>query len=1616
MPDNMFDSSPTPSVEGVFGIKQIVSSDRKRRKDALQLAKIRSKNRGSDLLNEFNDVMAATENGADIKALEDTEKQDYLDKKNKEKFDYLLNGASSPDYQETAANYIKMNELENEAISDPDDGTNLLYSELFASEDISDYRKRQEVTKSYVYDLAEELFEENNVAETAGNFVADLLAPDEIKDFFDYAKMIGTDWNGMLAEMSYFQTLDAEEQKVVMEERLPLIAKAADNNPFVVRSMIEMYYSDDIVQDMTVKGALDASVLLFDVGPILGGLLKLGKRVKAGRSSVSRDAAIGNVDQAGAETLLTGADKTGEAVKTMDMNTVDAGTTASPTKGIDELPNGAVDGVSAPAQEIRKAVLDRIIEDLLPSAGNKISKGAAKRLRAKKQGIEYDIEKINRQLKNLEGAKLGEKALTTRQITSLEDRKRLLVGQLESVDALTASNKTSAQAAADISRLQQGIVPENLKSTFDQMVSAKAAKLARPIKTREADSLKAEVGASRNGTPDSAKEDIVEALANPSVLDSPELYGLTPQFVDTLVDSVRKPMREAAEIAERESIQALSPEMQRVAQKEAVESLKKRMTNTGKVFKSIELTDSTPTGFKIKAVTDDGLDSTFEYDYKLSDSGSLVSDPELAKSNVIPALRNVFSPDVVWREMLGEFISNITYAGQQSAKLANTLSKKYKDIEKGLSKQDGIDVDTLMQLGDEESTVFTYKELRYGMKEIHLDKQGIKKEYSDDVIRAYYKKRAFYDELHMFRNDMMYNQFKFMGFKNINYNGKSGASLQMMGKVYEDTRGIAKQLNDADVFVIDNMFNKEARFLGSKNEHSKKKLTDAGYKAVKLAEPMLIKKGEKGRATWALVREERVTALPKQVLNYSAGYVPRIYRSGYYFVKNMDGVHNETLYAFQKKADAQKYVDELHADPNSGYEKLQVREDREFSEFEKLNNNADSYGGLYTSHRKTSPLMVKGIDGAEDFRPERLSAAQATQRYIQGISDIMPTNTYRMSMVEQWRNTVNQVAKMEGRDWSLSKADGFDAKLNLSPHSTKLMNDAREYLRRSLNIPSEQETFFSNTMRDIGNIMEGSSSSSLNKGGDWVLNQIHKDPVRALKGLTFNLHLGWFNVRQLWVQAQNASLALSMHPINGAKAVAEYLPTRAAILSDNPDVWREVARRAKMDEAKFVENIKSIKDSGILDAIVRTADFDANVAGIGSSTFQGFRKAAKAGRIFYEEGEMSGRLIAWNVAKRNLRDEGKEVTPKSLSEETLRMHMNLQAENAAVWQTNVLGVPTQFQQVFAKFAENMLPAAKGGTGKWTDKEKLSVLAGQIVLYGTVGVPLAEDFLAAGAEALGTTPLEIEKDNPTVMEGLEEGVWGVMLDTLGIENNFSESGNLLAGLKSNLATQLVLAFVDHMSGNDVDVDVIDVALGAGGNSIMRGKDAVVRTYEAARNIYTYPSPATLGQELIGVLDGLASTTSTWSNARKAMFAKHYGMGLRSKRGTVILTTEELGLNWQTAMARAFGFETDIENALWRTYEYNKESRDSIRQTTEDLRHAYESFMITGNVELWRARRAAIMGPYANTEAGRTIDRNFNRSTVSGDSMFTKQSEAFTKDYIGNGGTMPLEAGTLLNEER
>ena len=150
---------------------------------------------------------------------------------------------------------------------------------------------------------------------------------------------------------------------------------------------------------------------------------------------------------------------------------------------------------------------------------------------------------------------------------------------------------------------------------------------------------------------------------------------------------------------------------------------------------------------------------------------------------------------------------------------------------------------------------------------------------------------------------------------------------------------------------------------------------------------------------------------------------------------------------------------------------------------------------------------------------------------------------------------------------------------------------------------------------------------------------------------------------------------------------------RAVIFSDNPEVWKNVGKLAPgVDAEDFAKNIEQFKRSGLIDGIVRQGDWNNSATGVSHQSMQAFRTVAKAGQLFFKEGELAARMVAWGIARRKL---GKDASIQDISNETTRLTMDLSTANSAKWQQNLLAIPTQFLQVQAKFIENILPVATG---------------------------------------------------------------------------------------------------------------------------------------------------------------------------------------------------------------------------------------------------------------------------------------------------------------------------------
>ena len=79
---NIFDQGGAEGTEGMFDIRGIVSSDRKMRKDAARIARLKATVQDTEVGESFNDAYSSLKLGVNPKDAEEALKHEYLVKKN----------------------------------------------------------------------------------------------------------------------------------------------------------------------------------------------------------------------------------------------------------------------------------------------------------------------------------------------------------------------------------------------------------------------------------------------------------------------------------------------------------------------------------------------------------------------------------------------------------------------------------------------------------------------------------------------------------------------------------------------------------------------------------------------------------------------------------------------------------------------------------------------------------------------------------------------------------------------------------------------------------------------------------------------------------------------------------------------------------------------------------------------------------------------------------------------------------------------------------------------------------------------------------------------------------------------------------------------------------------------------------------------------------------------------------------------------------------------------------------------------------------------------------------------------------------------------------------------
>jgi hypothetical protein len=440
-----------------------------------------------------------------------------------------------------------------------------------------------------------------------------------------------------------------------------------------------------------------------------------------------------------------------------------------------------------------------------------------------------------------------------------------------------------------------------------------------------------------------------------------------------------------------------------------------------------------------------------------------------------------------------------------------------------------------------------------------------------------------------------------------------------------------------------------------------------------------------------------------------------------------------------------------------------------------------------------------------------------------------------------------------------------------------------------------------------------------------------------LRNINFNLTLGMFNPAQLLVQSNGAATAVILSPVHGLGAAKTFPLLRMALMSDNPQVWSALAKAEKFtnlglsDEREFVDLIKAVRKTGIIDNIRSTALWNREEGR--HNIFGGYpSKVMGSHAFFFNRGEEFSRLVAFDVARREWRAANPGMAWNS--DEALKNIMvraddltqNMTKANLASFQEGAASIPLQFAQYNIKLAANIMTAFLGkGEGRgFTKREAAQLLAGHVLLYGAAGngLSMLYDELIP-QETRDSMSVEVKT---LLAQGLLSAI-------------VAQVGETLTGERTNLAIGSRLGAFNYYQqlADSIFKDDKSVVEALMGPSAATGRRLGV-IGDVAYLWYKNPNLDTKA-----VLDGLGRMTTeqvaTLRNASKAYLFHMHGNKFLDKRGQPMaqLSTPEI-------LAQAIGVQPTATVDVYNMLDSKKKHTEAIIGIAELMYQVQKDIMV------------------------------------------------------------------------
>jgi hypothetical protein len=583
-------------------------------------------------------------------------------------------------------------------------------------------------------------------------------------------------------------------------------------------------------------------------------------------------------------------------------------------------------------------------------------------------------------------------------------------------------------------------------------------------------------------------------------------------------------------------------------------------------------------------------------------------------------------------------------------------------------------------------------------------------------------------------------------------------------------------------------------------------------------------------------------------------------------------------------------------------------------------SNLENYGRSFTSKRGEHIPNIHGETTNIADPLDAMAAELSNTAYIASHTEFFDVS------IQRWFETAKPLLSSEMQKMTADKAfAAYMAKgkyVGQNSEEIFIYNTANQ-IAEAMKVNDKESRVMLGVMRSLTEWAEDlPGGTKLETVGAWMR---QADVVSWSKAFSFYSYFG-FNGVQFFVQGMNAMNAAILHPVHGLKAAKAYAFLRAARTSDNPKVWKFIAKVNKWtslgfgSEDDFLRLVKAVDRVGIVQNL-ETSSLYGMQLGKHSLTKGWFGTVKSAAAFPFKEGEEAARLVSFDIARREWIDSNPGKiwdTDEALREIMARQDVltgTMTNANATWWQKDIYSIPMQFLAFPIKFTLNIANGVAGKGRTFTRKEALTLIAGNFFVFGSAGLLNTN----IGQSVFGDALKDMTQEEKLF---LSQGILALSLNAVG--HAFDEDIKLAVGDRFN-----PLTFIPDLVktiANLQEVGLLETLGGAAGGAVNRfgkGLGQIIDLYTINPDL----SPERAG----AAVKALLQTTSVGNNYFTAERAQnlHNQLANGKYRATdgEIFFKKYLGIDPATSIDYRSTMESNID--------YTKRMKQEAKRLT-DLR--------------------------------------------------------------------------------